>query len=108
MAHGFNIEGELHQRLRGPVPPEEIAWVEREIGGRVLVGPLEEDVAHCRVNLSGHHGQAIADQFLDRWLEATGRTEYHPYWDLLDVVSMGGSTPYPRLDEFVASAAGRL
>lgn len=71
-------------------------------------GPPEEDVAHCRVNLAIHHGQAVADDLLQRWLRATGRSEYHPYWDLLDVVSMGGGTLAPRLDEFVAAAAARL
>ncbi len=93
--------------------PGNILWANGRISGVVdwtssCAGPPEEDVAHCRVNLAGHHGQAIADRFLDRWMQATGRTEYHPYWDLLDVVSMGGSQPDPRLDEFVASAAARL
>lgn len=54
----------------------------------------------CEMSSSG--GPA----FLDRWLRATGRPEYHPHWDLLDVfVSMGGAGPSPRLDEFVATAA---
>lgn len=93
--------------------PGNVLWQRGRISGIVdwgssCAGPPEEDVAHCRVNLAIHHGQAVADEFLTRWLRATGRTEYHPYWDLLDVVSMGGGKPSPRLDDFVAAAAGRL
>jgi aminoglycoside phosphotransferase (APT) family kinase protein len=93
--------------------PGNVLWECGRVSGVVdwvssCVGPPEEDVAHCRVNLAGRHGQPIADRFLDLWLQSTGRTEYDPYWDLVDAVSMGGGNPKPRLDEFVAAAAARL
>lgn len=93
--------------------PGNLLWEHGQITGVVdwissCAGPLEEDIAHCRLNLARHHGQDVADEFLHRWLRATGRSEYHPYWDLLDAVSMGGGQLHPQLDDFVARAAGRL
>ncbi len=93
--------------------PGNVLWDNNRVSGIVdwvasCAGPPEEDVAHCRVNLARHHGQPIADRFLGLWLRATGRTDYAPYWDLVDVVSMGGGAPNPHLDEFVAAAAARL
>jgi aminoglycoside phosphotransferase (APT) family kinase protein len=72
------------------------------------VGPSEEDVSHCRVNLVQHHGQAQADRFLAYWQEVTGRRDYHPYWDLTNALSMASEEPDPALDEFVAAAAARM
>lgn len=93
--------------------PGNVMWERGRVSGVVdwvsaCVGPPEEDVAHCRVNLAGRHGQPVADRFLDLWLRETGRAEYDPYWDLVDAVSMGGGDPKPSLDEFVAAAAARL
>lgn len=93
--------------------PGNVLWRDGAVTGVVdwvssCVGPPEEDVAHCRVNLARHHGQGVADEFLARWLRVSGRTDYHPYWDLVDVVSMGSATPDPRLDTFVAAAAAKL
>jgi aminoglycoside phosphotransferase (APT) family kinase protein len=93
--------------------PGNVLWEANRITGVVdwvssCAGPPEEDVAHCRVNLARHHGQETADRFLDLWQRASGRTAYSPYWDLVDVVSMGGSPPNDRLDAFVAAAAARL
>ncbi|RNI24765.1 phosphotransferase family protein [Flexivirga caeni] len=93
--------------------PGNILWHAGSVSGVVdwvssCAGPAEEDVAHCRVNLARHHGQAVADRFLQRWLNVTDRSEYHPYWDLLTAVSMSGEDPDPRLDEFVAASAARL
>jgi aminoglycoside phosphotransferase (APT) family kinase protein len=93
--------------------PGNLLWEHGRISAVVdwassCAGPPEEDIAHCRVNLARRHSQAVADEFLSRWLHATGRSEYHPYWDLLDVVSMGGGQPHPNLDSFVAAAASRL
>jgi aminoglycoside phosphotransferase (APT) family kinase protein len=109
----------------GPQPPNDLTFVHRDFHpGNVLwtdgtitgivdwvascIDPPEEDVAHCRVNLAQHHGQATADRFLTYWLELTGRRVYHPYWDLTTVVSMVTQQPDPALDEFVAAAAARL
>lgn len=93
--------------------PGNVLWEAGRVSGVVdwvssCTGPPEEDVAHCRVNLARHHGQETADRFLKLWQQARGRTRYNPYWDLVGVVSMGGSPPNERLDEFVAAAAARL
>lgn len=57
----------------------------------------------------GHFGLATVDRFLETWLTASGTADYHPYWDLTDVISRsGGDEADPALDEFVASAAARL
>lgn len=93
--------------------PGNVLWSNGQVSGLVdwvssCAGPPEEDVAHCRVNLARRHGQDAADRFLELWQQASGRTRYHPYWDLVDVVSMGDSTPDERLDTFVAAAAAQL
>jgi aminoglycoside/choline kinase family phosphotransferase len=93
--------------------PGNILWQQDAVSGVVdwvssCAGPVQEDVAHCRVNLAIHHGQTVADRFLQRWIHASGQPEYHPYWDLLTAVSMGGDVPDHQLDEFVAAAAHRL
>ncbi len=109
----------------GPVPDSDKVFVHRDYHpGNVLwtgdrlsgvidwvsscVGPPEEDVAHCRANLAIHHGVAVADRFLAIWQDITGRPDYHPYWDLTNVVSMVPDEANPGLDQFVASAAARL
>ena len=93
--------------------PGNVLWVSGGITGIVdwvpsCAGPPEEDVAHCRVNLALHHGVATADVFLRNWLAVAGRSEFHPYWDLVDVLSMVSEEPDAAMDDFVAAAAGRL
>jgi aminoglycoside phosphotransferase (APT) family kinase protein len=93
--------------------PGNVLWTGERITGIVdwassCIGPAEEDVAHCRMNLALHHGQEAADRFLELWMEAAGRWEYDPYWDLADVVSIADDEPNEALDEFVAAAANRL
>jgi aminoglycoside phosphotransferase (APT) family kinase protein len=93
--------------------PGNVLWSDGQITGVVdwvssCVGPPEEDVSHCRVNLAQHHGQAEADRFLACWQDITGRRDYHPYWDLTNVVSMVSEEPDPATDEFVAAAAARM
>lgn len=93
--------------------PGNVLWSGGRVSGVVdwisaCAGPAEEDVAHCRANLAMHHGQDVADAFLQRWLRVTGRADYHPYWDLLTAVSMADDEPDAGLDDFVAAAAARL
>jgi aminoglycoside phosphotransferase (APT) family kinase protein len=93
--------------------PGNVLWVDGQMTGVVdwvssCIGPPEEDVSHCRVNLAQHHGQGEADRFLACWQDITGRRDYHPYWDLTNVVSMVSDEPDPALDEFVVAAAARL
>jgi aminoglycoside phosphotransferase (APT) family kinase protein len=102
-----------HVFLHRDFHPGNVLWEHGRITGVVdwvssCIGPPEEDVAHCRVNLARHHGQETADRFLKLWQQASGRTAYSPYWDLVDVVSMGDGPPDDRLDSFVAAAAAQL
>src|SRR3954452_5528348 len=71
-------------------------------------GPAEEDIGHCRANLAIRLGQDWADEFLAIWQDLTGKRDYHPYWDLTNVVSFDHQRVEPRLDAFVAAAAARL
>lgn len=95
--------------------PGNVLWSGGRISGIVdwtsaCIGGAAADVAHCRANLVGHFGQQVADRFLSIWMSVSGTTEYHPYWDLTDVISWTGDddTPDPALDEFVAAAAAKL
>jgi aminoglycoside phosphotransferase (APT) family kinase protein len=109
----------------GPTPPSEqvflhrdfhpgnILWTGTEISGVVdwtssCAGPPEEDIGHCRANLAIRRGQDWADEFLALWQDLTGKRDYHPYWDLTNVVSFDHDQVEPGLDEFVASAAARM
>jgi aminoglycoside phosphotransferase (APT) family kinase protein len=113
---------------QGPPPSVERVLLHRDYhpgnvlwrGGRLTgvvdwanasIGPPEADVGHCRANLAGHLGSHVADDFLKRWLALTGRTSYHPYWDI--VVTVGptesfGAKPDPDLDAWIARAAAEL
>lgn len=91
--------------------PGNLLWSDGRVSGVVdwvssCIGPPEEDIAHCRINLARSHGQDVADEFLARWLAASQRTSYDRYYDLVTAVSMA-SGPDPRLDEFVRAAAIR-
>jgi aminoglycoside phosphotransferase (APT) family kinase protein len=93
--------------------PGNVLWTGTEITGVVdwvssCAGPPEADIGHCRANLAIRLGQDWADEFLAVWQELTGKRDYHPYWDLTDVVSFDHQRAEPRLDAFVASAAARL
>jgi aminoglycoside phosphotransferase (APT) family kinase protein len=74
------------------------------------LGSPEADVGHCRANLHRHFGAVVADRFLTLWQRASGRSEYHPYWDVAVVMSFGGSPSGPLrwFDEFVGAAIARL
>ena len=93
--------------------PGNVLWTDGVITGVIdwvstCAGPPEEDIGHCRANLAIQHGQDWADEFLAIWQELTGTRDYHPYWDLTNVVSFDLSQVEPRLDAFVAAAAARL
>ena len=93
--------------------PGNLLWTDERITGVVdwvsaCAGPPEEDISHCRANLAIRHGQDSADEFLAVWQELSGTQDYHPYWDLTNVVSFGGDVVEPRVDAFVAAAAARL
>lgn len=95
--------------------PGNVLWSSGRISGVVdwtaaCLGPAAADVGHCRANLVRHIGLEAADRFRKIWMTASGTSEYHPYWDLTDVISWPGDEdkPDPALDEFVAAAAARL
>lgn len=108
----------------GPVPPSRRVFLHRDFHpGNLLwdddrltgvvdwvsacAGPPEEDIGHCRANLAIRLGQDWADEFLAHWQELSGTPDYHPYWDLTNVVSFDHSLVEPNLDTFVAAAAAR-
>ncbi|MFC7621610.1 phosphotransferase family protein [Microlunatus sp. GCM10028923] len=95
--------------------PGNVLWSQDQLSGIVdwpsaCVGAAEADVAHCRANLARQFDLEVADRFLAMWQTITGTADYHPYWDLTDVISWTGSDdePDPALDAFVAAAAARL
>ncbi len=92
--------------------PGNLLWTDGEITGVVdwvssCVGPAEEDVAHCRINLCYQFDMSVADRFLDLWLSVTGRDSWNPYHDLVNAVSMVENDPDPKADEFIAAAIRR-
>lgn len=95
--------------------PGNVLWSDDQVSGIVdwpsaCAGAAEADVAHCRANLGRQFGIEVADRFLALWQAITGTADYHPYWDLTDVISWTGSDDEqdPALDAFVEAAARRL
>ena len=93
--------------------PGNVLWTDGVITGVVdwvsaCAGPPEEDIGHCRANLAIRHGQDWADEFLAIWQDLTGTRDYHPYWDLTNVVSFDPtrSEPAGRLRGRRRGAAG--
>jgi len=114
--------------------PANILWSRGKLSGIIdwinaSNGPLEMDVAHCRLNLAGLYGLAVADRFLAAYQSLLGRTaaDFHPYWDAIDLMDSGfadrgdvfagwrvigppGLTPdllRARLDEYAVAIAAR-
>ena len=90
--------------------PGNVLWTGGQVTGIVdwvsaCAGPPEEDVAHCRANLASRHGLAVADRFLEIWLDLTGRDGFDPYYDLTVLVSMTAMDSDPGIDDFIAAAA---
>jgi len=95
--------------------PGNVLWARRRVSGIVdwvnaSLGAPEADVGHCRANLAGHFDLAVADRFLACYEVLSGRTSYHPYWDIAVVVGPADSygPPDPVLDELVARAVAQL
>jgi aminoglycoside phosphotransferase (APT) family kinase protein len=98
--------------------PGNVLWSGRDVSAIVdwssaSVGAPEVDVAHCRANLGHAFGIEAADRFLAVYLERTGRDDYHPYWDLQDLVGaldVIEEQPewVPANDEIVRRAVARL
>jgi aminoglycoside phosphotransferase (APT) family kinase protein len=113
--------------------PSNLLWDADRVSGIVdwvngCRGPAGIDVAWCRHNLANLHSVAIADKFLQAYLDSAGADfEYDPYWDLMSVVELLPGPPamydgwriagHPnianavmreRVDTYVVSVVGRL
>jgi aminoglycoside phosphotransferase (APT) family kinase protein len=106
----------------GPAPPHErrlihrdyhpgnVLWTDGAVSGVIdwsnaSVGSPNADIGHCRVNLAWY----MSIEGAERFLEMTGRDDYHPYWDI--VAALGGFEEGDldaRDEDFVAYAVGRL
>jgi aminoglycoside phosphotransferase (APT) family kinase protein len=73
------------------------------------VGVPEADAGHCRWNLAGRFGQAVADRFLALYQALCGRPDYHPYWDIVAALGGNEEDDLDLADEaFLAAALQRL
>ena len=113
----------------GPVPtaerrfihrdyhPGNVLWARGRVSGVIdwvnaSRGAPEADVGHCRWNLAGRFGQPVADRFLALYQAASGRRDYHPYWDIAAI--LGGLSeaadgrPDPAGEAFLARAVAAL
>lgn len=113
--------------------PSNVLWQNGSVSGVVdwvngCRGPAAIDVAWCRHNLANLHSVAVADDFLEAYIQAAGSEfTYDPYWDLMSVVELlpGPPTMYEgwraagvaaitnatmreRVDDYVASVVARL
>jgi aminoglycoside phosphotransferase (APT) family kinase protein len=98
--------------------PGNVLWNAGELSGVVdwvhaSLGSPDADVGHCRANLASWFGLEAADRFLDLYLAVSGRSEYHPYWDIAAVLGGRADDDYlddSQLDEepFLAQAVSRL
>jgi aminoglycoside phosphotransferase (APT) family kinase protein len=98
--------------------PGNILWSEGDLAGVVdwvhaSIGSPDADAGYCRANLAGWFGLEAAGRFLDLYLAASGRSGYHPYWDI--AAALGGhgeeafTTDGESSDEaFLAQAVSRL
>ena len=91
--------------------PGNVLWLDGEVSGIVdwlhaSVGSPLADVGHCRGNVADRFGVQAADRFLELYLRASGRDDYHPYWDV--VAALGGllrDDPWaPATEGFLAHA----
>lgn len=104
-----------HRFIHRDYHPGNVLWSRGRVTGVVdwattSIGSPEADVAHCRANLVGHFSAEVADRFLKHWQCLSGRTDYHPYWDITVVVTAPGSygSPDDKLDDWIARAVTEL
>jgi aminoglycoside phosphotransferase (APT) family kinase protein len=112
-----------------PPPSSERAFIHRDYhpgnvlwrGGAVgvvdwvhaSIGSPDADAGYCRGNLAGWFGLDAADRFLELYLAASGRSEYHPYWDIAAVLGGNGDEAFltdgePEDEPLLAQAVSRL
>ncbi len=73
--------------------PANVLWQDGAISAVVdwpnaCRGPVEVDLAHCRVNLNALFGPDAADAFLAAYQRLAGGPAYDPVWDALEVLDM--------------------
>jgi hypothetical protein len=84
-----------------------VDWVHASIGSP------DADAGHCRANLAGWFGPEAADRFLELYLAASGRSTYHPFWDIAAALGGHGEEAF-EIDcdsgdeDFLAHAVSRL
>jgi aminoglycoside phosphotransferase (APT) family kinase protein len=106
--------GERAVFLRRDYHPGNILWQHGLVTGIVdwvnaSRGPIDADVAHCRVNLAVAYRPHAADRFLAAHRALTGARDYHPYWDVVVAVGMLPEHPHAvTADAFVARAVAAL
>jgi len=74
------------------------------------IGPRSADVWHCRANLLGRFGIAVADEFLAAWQAISG-VSYNPWTELVmlvDTLGWGGHRTPREQQELEELAAKRL
>jgi aminoglycoside phosphotransferase (APT) family kinase protein len=84
-----------------------VDWVHASIGSPAA------DAGYCRGNLAGWFGLDAADRFLELYLAVSGRSEYHPYWDIAAVLGGNGDDAFltdgePEEEPLLAEAVSRL
>jgi aminoglycoside phosphotransferase (APT) family kinase protein len=57
-----------------------VEWVHASIGSP------DADAGYCRGNLADWFGLEAADRFRELYLAASGRSDFHPYWDIAAVL----------------------
>jgi aminoglycoside phosphotransferase (APT) family kinase protein len=108
----FDGPAPAHERclIHRDYHPGNVLWSDGAVSGVIdwscaSIGSPNADIGHCRVNLAGHIGIEAAERFL----ELTGRPDYHAYWDI--VAALGGFEEDDldaRDEDFLAYAVDRL
>jgi len=78
--------------------PGNVLWSRGTVGVvdwvHASIGSPDADAGHCRGNLAGWFGLDAADRFLELYLAASGRSDYHPYWDIAAVLGGNGEEAF--------------
>ena len=98
--------------------PGNVLWREGDLAGVVdwvhaSLGSPDAEAGYCRANLAGWFGLQAADRFLDLYLAASGRSGFHPYWDIAAALGGHGEEGFTTNGEssdeaFLAQAVARL
>ena len=79
--------------------PNNVLWKNGKVSGLVdwvnaCMGPAQIDIGHCRVNLIQLYNEAVADEFLAKYIEYTNQSfDYDPRWDLITLTVLQKKSP---------------